>query len=135
MKKIHIILILVFLLAGCQSKAIAGETVSTADGSYHNVTAAELQMLLKNKDFVLINVHIPFAGNIPDTDLSIPYNDIEQNLGQLPADKGARILLYCSSGHMSQIAAEELISLGYTNIWNLKGGISDWQQAGFELEK
>ena len=36
---------------------------------------------------------------------------------------------------MSQIAAEELVSLGYTNIWNLEGGMVDLKQAGFELEK
>jgi rhodanese-related sulfurtransferase len=90
---------------------------------------------LKNKDFVLINVHIPFAGNIPDTDLSIPYNELEQNLSQLPADKNEKVVLYCSSGRMSEIAAEELTSLGYTNVWNLKGGMVEWQQAGYPLEK
>jgi|ERR671923_831005 rhodanese-related sulfurtransferase len=135
MKKICIFLILVALLAACQSNVVTGEKVSAAGGSYQNVTPKELQTMLKNKDFVFINVHIPFAGNIPGTDLSVPYNEIQQNLSQLPADKDAKIVLYCSSGRMSQIATEELISLGYTNVWNLKGGMVDWQQAGFELEK
>ena len=100
-----------------------------ADGwSYQNVTAAELHTMLKNKDFVFVNVHIPFAGNIADTDLSIPYDQIEQNLSQFPSDKNAKIVLYCRSGHMSQIAAEKLVSLGYTNIWDLKGGMVDWEQ-------
>jgi len=135
MKKILFLLLAVLVLVGCQSKSITGKTVSTVAGSYQNITPAELETMLKNKDFVLVNVHIPFAGNIPGTDLSIPYNEIEQNLTQLPADKAAKIVLYCSSGRMSQIAAEELVSIGYTNIWNLKGGMADWQQAGFELEK
>jgi rhodanese-related sulfurtransferase len=122
------------LLAGCQSKSVAGEKVDVAGGSYQNITVNELNTMLKNKDFVFVNVHIPFAGNIAGTDLSIPYDQIEQNLSQMPSDKTSKIVLYCRSGHMSQIAAEKLVSLGYTNIWNLKGGMVDWEQAGYEIK-
>jgi rhodanese-related sulfurtransferase len=135
MKKMLSLFFVILVLVGCQSKPATEETISAAGGSYQNVTPTELQTMLKNKDFVLINVHIPFAGNIPTTDLSIPYNEIQQNLSQFPADKNAKIVLYCSSGRMSQIAADELVSLGYTNVWNLEGGMVDWGQAGFALEK
>lgn len=135
MKNVCLLLFLSFLLIGCQSTTVTGETVSTADSSFQNITPAELHTMLKSKDFVFINVHIPFAGNIPDTDLSIPYNELEQNLSQLPANKNEKVVLYCSSGRMSEIAAEELTSMGYTNIWNLKGGMVEWQQAGYPLEK
>jgi rhodanese-related sulfurtransferase len=137
MKKISILslLLIALLLAGCQSKSVSGETVSVTGGSYKSVTAKELNTMLKNKDFVFINVHIPFAGTLAGTDLSIPYDQIEQNLSQLPADKGAKIVLYCRSGHMSRIAAEKLVSLGYTDIWDLKGGMADWEAAGYEVQK
>jgi rhodanese-related sulfurtransferase len=134
MKKIFFLLLMLLLLAGCQSKSVSGETVTVSGGSYKNVSVADLQIMLKNKDFVLVNVHIPFAGNIPDTDLSIPYDQIEQNLPQLPSDKNAKIVLYCRSGRMSEIAAEKLVSLEYTNVWNVTGGMVDWERAGLELE-
>ncbi len=126
----------VFALAACQSKPVdvVGEKVNVDAGSYKNINADELKTILNTKDFVFVNVHIPFEGNIGDTDLSIPYNQIEQNLSLLPADKNAKIVLYCRSGRMSAIAAEELVKLGYTNIWNLKGGMLDWERAGFEIE-
>jgi rhodanese-related sulfurtransferase len=135
MKKIFVLVLTAILLAACQSKSVTGETVTVSGGSYQNTSVTDLQTMLKNKDFVLVNVHIPFAGNIPDTDVSIPYDEIEQNLSQLPADKNAKIVLYCRSGRMSEIAAEKLVALGYTNVWNLKGGMVDWEQAGLELEK
>jgi len=135
MKKFILILLTVIVLAGCQSEPVTGETIVLAGGSYQNVTPDELNAMLKDQDFVFINVHIPFAGDITDTDLSIPYDQIEQNLSQLPSDKNAKIVLYCRSGRMSAIAAEKLVSLGYTNIWDLEGGMLDWEQAGFDLEK
>lgn len=135
MKKIFFLVLTTILFVGCQSKPITGETITVSGGSYQNVTAAGLHAILKNKDFVFINVHIPFAGNISDTDATIPYDQIEQNLSQLPVNKDAKIVLYCRSGRMSQIAAEKLVSLGYTNVWNLTGGMVDWEQAGYEIQK
>jgi phage shock protein E len=134
MKKL-LFLFLLLITAACQSKTVTGEVISVAGGSYKEVSANELATMLKNKDFVFINVHIPFAGNIAQTDLSIPYDEIEQNLSQLPTDKNAKIILYCRSGRMSEIAAEKLVSLGYLDIWSLKGGMVEWEQARYNIEK
>lgn len=112
------------------------EKVEVPGGSYTDVSLAELQSMLKNKDFTFVNVHIPFAGDIPGTDLSITYNtynEIDQQLNQLPADKNAKIVLYCRSDRMSTIASKTLVGLGYTSICNLKGGMVAREQAGFEL--
>ena len=136
MKKIIIILLAAIVLTACQSKPVTGEIVTVASGSYKNVSADQLNTMLKNKDFVFVNVHIPFAGDIANTDLSIPYDQISapENLSQLPVDKNAEIVLYCRSGRMSAIAAEELVSIGFTNIWNLTGGMVEWEQAGYSIE-
>lgn len=90
--------------------------------------------MLKEKAFTFVNVHIPFEGNIVQTDLSIPYNEIDRNLGRLPTDKRAQIVLYCRSGRMSTEAAQTLAKLGYANVWNLAGGMIAWEQAGFAIE-
>lgn len=137
MKNLTFILLAFLLIAGCQSKSITAETITVDGGLYKNVSPDDLNTMLKNKDFVFINVHIPFEGNIAGTDLSIPYDQISEPtyLAQIPVDKNAKILLYCRSGRMSAIAAEKLVSLGYTNIWDLDGGMVAWEQAGNEIEK
>lgn len=97
---------------------------------YYDIKSAALIQMLKNKDFSLVNVHIPYAGELADTDAFISYNTIGQNLGQLPSDKNAKIVLYCRSGSMSTVAAKELATLGYTNVYNLVGGMNEWENEG-----
>jgi YVTN family beta-propeller protein len=120
-----------------QEKAMAMdveyELVEVEGGSYRNIDAETLWQMLQQKDFVLINVHIPYAGELPETDLFIPYNAIEENLDKLPEDKDAKIVVYCRSGPMSAKAAATLVKLGYTNVWNLKQGMREWKEAGFPL--
>jgi len=110
-----------------------GQQVAVDGGHYRDIAVPELQGMLADKDFPLINVHIPFAGDLPGTDASIPYNQIAEHLDQLPADKDAPIVLYCRTGPMSVTAAEVLVRLGYTNVYNLVGGFQAWSEWGLPL--
>ncbi len=135
------ILVILLVLGACTgSKATStpveevGKPVQVEGGAYTDVSVAELQSMLENKDFTFVNVHIPFEGDIAGTDLSIPYDQVAQNLDELPG-KEAKIVLYCRSGRMSDIAARELVSLGYSNISNLVGGMVAWEAAGLAIER
>jgi len=126
---------LVLVLTGVALTA-AGQTLDArkvpvaGGGSYTDVSAAGLVRMLNKKDFPLINVHIPYEGEIAGTDLFIPFDKMEANLARLPADKHAKIVLYCRSGSMSTTAAQTLVNLGYTDVWNLDGGMIAWKRAG-----
>ena len=136
------VLISIGLLAACSGQSPAptatsapAAKVEVEGGSYTNVTPQQLAEMLKQKDFIFVNVHIPYEGEIDPTDAQIPYDQTVQQLSQYPADKSAKIVLYCRSGRMSSIAAKELVKLGYTNVWNLDGGMAAWEQQGLPLKE
>jgi rhodanese-related sulfurtransferase len=98
-----------------------------------NITPDQLAQMLQNKDFTLLNVKTPYMGEIDGTDLWIPYDQVAARASELPADKGAKIVVYCRTGTTSAIAAQTLLNLGYTNVWNLEGGMTAWTASGRSL--
>lgn len=93
-----------------------------------NITAEEAKQIMDTEsDYVILDVrtqeefdeaHIPGAILIPNTEIEIR---AESEL----SDKNQLILVYCRSGRRSKLAAEILVELGYTNIYEF-GGIIDW---------
>ncbi|MBI1879178.1 MAG: rhodanese-like domain-containing protein [Chloroflexi bacterium] len=137
-----LLILSLLLIAACGAMgAPAASEVAPVDlfslpknaAGYIDISVEQLKSALAKKDFFLVNTHIPYEGELPQTDAFIPYNEIEANLSQLPADKNARIVLYCRSGRMSTEAAPILVKLGYTNIVEVDGGMQAWQAAGNEL--
>lgn len=58
---------------------------------------------------------------------------LKETLSKLPKDKSAKIVVYCSLGIRSETIAHKLIKAGYTNVFNLYGGIFEWKNADFQV--
>jgi len=99
------------------------EKMQEEEVTYSNIEASELASMLENKDFFLLDVHIPEQEHIEGTDTFIPYDELASYTSDLPEDKDAEIVVYCRSGSMSAAASAELIDMGYTNVKNVLGGI------------
>lgn len=138
------VLIVALALCGCRDTADVntgadagqrqyGKVVRVSRGFYRAISAEELAEMLQTQDLMLVNVHIPYEGEIEGTDAFIPFSEIEKHLDELPQDQSATILLYCRSGVMSRNAAQALAPLGYTGIHDLKGGMNAWKAAGHEV--
>ena len=61
------------------------------------------------------------------------YFDIQKTIEKLPKDKSTKIVVYCSLGIRSEIVAHKLIKEGYTNVYNLYGGILEWKNNNFQV--
>jgi rhodanese-related sulfurtransferase len=107
----------------------AGEDGTVVPAGGKSITPVELAEMLKVKDFLLVNVHVPYAGEIPRTDSFIPFDVTTARIADYPRDKSAKIVVYCLGNRMALIAVRELLAAGYTNVSILDGGMQAWERA------
>jgi len=103
------------------------EDVAISIPDYQKITPVEAKAMMDGGEVVILDVrteaefaeaHIAGAVLLPDY-------DIEPLAPELLPDKDETILIYCRSGRRSEIAANALIEMGYTNVYDF-GGIIDW---------
>jgi rhodanese-related sulfurtransferase len=54
-------------------------------------------------------------------------------LKEIPKDQA--IAITCLSGHRSNMAAQWLVTQGYSKVHSLKGGLLAWQSAGYPVHR
>ncbi|HSQ90590.1 MAG TPA: rhodanese-like domain-containing protein [Nitrospiraceae bacterium] len=92
---------------------------------------------MPQKGFILIDVRSPeehTTGFIPGTDLNIDFREIKARHRDIGAQLEDHVVVYCQSGHRSNIAAETLADLGYRHVYNVSGSMNAWLAAGFPVE-
>lgn len=131
-KLLSVVLVLaaLFVLAACAR--VPQKTAPSPDaqqaGGYQTISAEQAQRLIGAEDVAIVDVREPdeyAAGHLIDATL-IPLGTIEETAVRTIPDKNATILVYCRSGVRSADASQKLAALGYTNVYNLDGGISAW---------
>jgi len=119
----------------------------TTVGSAHHSYLLSVQQLraglnkassMTQKGFMLIDVRSPeehAAGFIPGTDLNIDFREIKTRHREIGVPLDEHIVVYCQSGHRSNIAAETLADLGYTHVYNVRGSMNAWVEAGYPVRR
>jgi phage shock protein E len=90
------------------------------------------------KGFVLIDVRSPeehAQGFIPGTDLNIDFREIKTRHREIGVPLDEHVVVYCQSGQRSNIAAETLADLGYTHVYNVRGSMNAWVEAGYPVSR
>lgn len=72
------------------------------------------------------------AGHIEGA-IHIPYDELPARAGEIVAEPGDPILVYCRSGRRAGVAATALAEAGYGNLMDLEGHINGWTEAGLPL--
>jgi rhodanese-related sulfurtransferase len=112
----------IFLVSGCVNNTV------------RNLDADGFKELIEEEDVFLLDVHIPEQQHIKGTDAFMPFDSLQDNSELLPKDKDTIIAVYCRSGSMSAKAAQDLVRMGYKNVYNLLGGANEWRKRGYEFE-
>jgi len=125
-------LVVLFLLSNCfvTLKSFATEQL------FLSITPIEARdMLVSRKDILFVDVRT--AREVADTAVEgaqpIPMSAILKGQVVLPKDKP--IILICAVGGRSYWVGRFLSHQGYPEVYNLKGGIVAWEQAGLAVEK
>jgi sulfur-carrier protein adenylyltransferase/sulfurtransferase len=72
--------------------------------------------------------HLPGA-------VHVPRGHLESRIEGSAPDKDAHVVLYCSSGNRSALAAKTMQDLlGYKDVASMRGGITLWKDRGYEVE-
>ena len=121
LRKLLFLTLAVFVISGC----------NTSNAQYRNVTVDEADKLLKQPETYLLDVRTPeeYADGHLEGAKLIPVGELESRLGELEAEKGKELVVYCRSGSRSAKASEILSNKGY-KVANVEGGINAWRSSG-----
>jgi rhodanese-related sulfurtransferase len=110
-----------------------------SDGSFQNINTKEAVELIKknagNDNFMILDIRTQrehMQGHIENSIL-VEFNPstLETELKKL--DKNKTYFIYCRSGNRSSISMNLMKKLGFTQVYNLKGGTIDWTRSGQTL--
>lgn len=119
---------LAFIAAGCSEKT----EQESQQADYENISVNEAKNMILTEEVNVVDVRTPQEyeeGHVPNSTL-LPLQELEDRYAELnPEDK---LVIICRSGNRSAQASEFLISKGYTNVYNVVGGMNSWDG---EVEK
>ena len=132
MKPIFVILSCALLFSYCSNNN-AQQTGSVIE----NIDAGRFKEMMNSSEVIILDVRTPeevLAGYIKGAS---PINFYDESFAEKInfIQKDKPVLVYCKSGGRSAKAAEVLQTNGFKKVFNLKGGITAWEEKGFEIVK
>ncbi len=109
--------------------------------NFKDISVAEaVELCEKNKSsdkFMIIDVRSPaeFSGGHIDGAVNINFFSPSFRTNIDKVDKEKKIFIYCLSGGRSSSAMSVMDRLGFKEVYNLSGGISDWSSKGCKIVK
>lgn len=97
----------------------------------------EATLLVNREDAVIIDVREQgeyAQGHIPNA-RHIPLGELERRSKEMDKYKSHPVILCCATGSRSSTAIKQLRQAGFEKLYNLRGGMMEWQKAGQPVSK
>lgn len=127
MKKRIVVGLFLLLLVACNKGGSEIEMVSPEQvyEAIYNGEQTDVQLVDVRKESEYEVSHLKDAQNI-----CVSSEDFKEKVAVL--DKSKPVYVYCKGGGESAQAAEILKEMGFTQVYDLQGGIDNWQDSGLE---
>lgn len=132
---LYLTFVLISFIACGQKENVKSNGTNADQASISLISPDDLNSA--NKDILLIDVRTPqeFASGHLENAVNMNYFDSDFMAQFKTLDKNKTVYLYCKSGRRSANAAEKLEDMGFVKIYDLDGGILNWQAKGLTLSK
>lgn len=101
---------------------------------FKSVNASEATRIYNDDAYVLdVRTAGEFREGYIGNAVNVSVTELAAKMNTLPKDKTAPVLVYCLSGARSARAAGMLVKNGYTQVFNLAGGLNAWKSAGLPV--
>lgn len=121
----------------CMADALPAQTVE--QHAYAEVNAEELKSWVdQGKQMVLVDCRSgSYDGRLLPNAIWIPYDAPDETIQQALPSKDTLIVVYCANPTcpVSRTMIDRLFDQGYTNVSKYPGGLNDWVQHGFPINK
>ena len=101
------------------------------------VDSAGALQLINHKNAIVLDVREPSeydAGHVLNSKL-VPLGKLKERIGELEKYRDKPIVVVCKSGSRSGTACFILGKQGFSQAYNLAGGVQAWQKSNLPLEK
>lgn len=121
------------------SQTCSKSTDNMNNSNVNELTPNEASSIMKdNENIILLDVREDWEreNSRIDPSLHIPLGEFSSDLqSKLPSEFSVEdhIIVYCKAGVRSRVACDTLASLGFKNLYNLSGGIMQWETEGLPL--
>ena len=106
-------------------------------GGGPRVSASDAVQLINRHDAVVVDIREPneYAVSHIINSRNVPLKELDSRVKELARFKEKPVIVTCDTGNRSRGGVATLKKLGFTQVYNLAGGLGAWQQAGLPTEK